>query len=670
MKESAKKCHSLFNRGNTSGRDSWRASSERGYSFFLGNQLTKDEYNELKEKKMPTFIVNKMTPQIELMVYFLTARSPRWQAVGFDGTDSEVAHLHAKVAQYIWKISNGGTLFAQVVRDSLTKSIGYVSVGIDPNKDNGMGEVVLDTLEPWDVYVDPASRNPFFTDASWILVSKEKTMESVLLDFPELTKDKIRKNAGLEASDSMRVDFETPTPQHTYDVDEKPNAEGEDNEIVRYYELYERTRERYYNVFYKKADKEGAKVVNRVVTEKEYKKLSQLDEFKKRLVDSVDFYKDKWVRTRIIGELEIENKTKLPGNSCPIIPLCYRHTGNPFPMSAAMDLVGKQEEINKSHQIMIHHANLSSVPRYMAEEGSISDPKEFEKKQSTPGSVSTYNPDSQGNPPTQIHPLPLNSAFYNISREGVNDMEYLSGMSGHMMGQGDYSGREPYRGLLAIDDFGTRRIRGFANNNINEFLNRVGTVCDEYARYLYSTEKTIQIVSPEDPESVEVFHLNKIGEEELTKFYDDASTNYDLTFVSGSTLLVNRWAELQEYMGLYEKGIIDSETVLYKTDLPNKKEIMKKISKLQQLSSQVEQLSQQLEELSSRNKTLEDQVVAAKLQTRIAKGEGEIKAEEEAFIAEMKQAIREAKQQGKNIEKSVNLKLREMEMDEKENKQE
>lgn len=666
----AQKCQALFNRNyGNQGRENWRRSSERGYAFFLGNQLTIEEFNELREKKMPTFTVNKMTPQIELMVYFLTARSPRWQAVGFDGTDTAVAQLHAKVAQYVWKISKGGTLMAQVARDTLTKSIGYIAVGIDPDLDNGLGEVVLETLEPWDVYVDPDSRDPFFQDASWILVSKEKTISQAVLDFPELSKEKLIKHASMGSEDNMKVDFESPTPMHTYDVDEHSDSEGDYEETIRYYELYEKKNHKFFNVYYRKIGEDGEPTLeNRIMPESDFKKLTKTEELKNNIIESLPFYKTKYERSKVIGDIEVETNRVLPGHSCPIIPLCYRHTGNPYPMSATMDMMGKQEEINKAHQIMIHHANLSSSPRYMAEEGAISNPKEWEKNAATPGSVSTYNPDSQGNPPTAVQPLPLNSAFYEISRLGVSDMEYLSGMSSHMMGQGDYSGREPYRGLLARDDFGTRRIRGFASNSLNEFLNHLGVVVDEYARFLYTTEKTMQIVSPDDPESVEIFHLNKIGEEELTKFYDDSKTNYDINFVSGSTLLVNRWAELEEYMELYKNGIIDSETVLYKTDLPNKKEIIKKIGTIQKLQGQAEQLSEQLEEISSMNDKLESQLVAAKIENKVIEGTANVQIEEEKMLAEIREAVREAKKQGKDVEKAVNLKLRELELENKEEK--
>ena len=55
----------------------------------------------------------------------------------------------------------------------------------------------------------------------------------------------------------------------------------------------------------------------------------------------------------------------LPGLEYPIVPIHYKWTGTPYPMSAVAPLVGKQQELNKAHQLMIHNASLGSSLRYL-----------------------------------------------------------------------------------------------------------------------------------------------------------------------------------------------------------------------------------------------------------------------------------------------------------------
>lgn len=659
----AEQIQNLFNNIRSSERNLWLLSSQKAFAFFLGNQLTKEEYDSLVERKMPTFIVNKMTPQIELMMFFLTAKTPRWQAVGVDGTDSEVADMHAKVAEYVWSISKGQTIFSQTVRDSLTKGVGYFHVSIDPDMDDGFGEVIIESIEPWDVYVDPHSRDPFFEDASYILISKTKTVEQIQMDFPELSRFDILKSSNVNDRDYLLQSFNAPAPVHSYDVEDGYSKDGSEVEYIRTFEFYEKKKIPYVNAIYKVS----GEIQNAIMPKKEWNKIKDSIP-SENIIEILEFNKKKVFKTFVIGSEVIENEIEMPSERYPIIPLCYRHTGNPYPLSAAMDLVGKQEEINKSHQIMIHHANLSSVPRWLAENGAITDKDEFRKHSSTPGAVLEYNPDTQGNPPTPVQPLPLNNAFYTITKEGVIDMEYISGMSAYMQGQGEMSGREPYRGLLARDDFGTRRIRGFATNVLNEFLTIVGKVVDDYATFLYRTQKTISITSPEDPEAVKIFTLNEIGKDDIAKFYDRTSTRYNIKFVAGSTLLVNRWAELEEYMELYRMGVIDRETLLYKTDLPNKKAIVKKTNQLEQLSSKVEQLSEQLEKMKKENEILERALINARITTKVAEAQADIESEKAKFIARLKIMLEEGKLTGKQLESEIRNFVRELELDVKESK--
>ena len=635
----------LYDNVKTSQRHKWQQSSERAFNFYLGNQLTVEEVEALKAKKMPTFILNKITPQIELMMYFLTARNPRWQAVGMDETDSEQAEIHAKMAQYVWKISNGQTQLQSCVRDSLTKSIGWMKVGIDPDLDDGLGEVVIETEDPWNILVDPHSRDPFFRDASYMMIFKDMTVERAAIEFPQFSESELMQMAQNDR-DLPINNWNSPVPFHSLDVDDEFNSKGEHNQFIKYYELYERRRIKYVNVF---ANIEN-NVVNYVMPEKDWKALAKREEtlpveeqaILPYVVEVIEFYKKKVFRTECLGYAITEKDTQMPGSNYPIVPLCYRHTGNPYPMSAAMDLVGKQEEINKSHQIMIHHANLSSAPRWLAEEGMVTDADSFEQKSSTPGAVLTYNPGSDGRAPTPVQPLPLNSAFYQIARDGVQDMEYISGMSHYMMGQGDRSGREPYRGLLAQDDFGTRRVRGFATNVLNEFLGIVGTVIDDFAKELYRTEKVINIANPDDPELIERQVVNQITEEGVTKFFNDRSTKYNIMFVGGSTLLVNRWAELEEMLNLYQQGIVDKTSVLMKTDIGNKKAIMQKMDELGQAMGQIQQLQEQIDTLEKNNEILERQVVNTRISAKVADANIDINAEKEAFISKLKEILRDA----------------------------
>ena len=139
-------------------------------------------------------------------------------------------------------------------------------------------------------------------------------------------------------------------------------------------------------------------------------------------------------------------------------------------MSACIPLIGKQQEINKAHQIMLHNANLASNLRWMYEEGSVPE-EEWEQYSSSPGALLKYR---QGfTPPTPVLPAPINNAFYTITQEGKADAEYISGVPSSMMGFTQEQS-ETYRGLLANDEFGTRRLKAWMGSIVEPCLEYLG----------------------------------------------------------------------------------------------------------------------------------------------------------------------------------------------------
>ena len=131
-------------------------------------------------------------------------------------------------------------------------------------------------------------------------------------------------------------------------------------------------------------------------------------------------------------------------------------------MSAVTPLKGKQREINKAHQIMIHHANLASNLRFKFINGEI-DEEYWEKYAASPLALLPYNAGYSNDGPTPINPQPLNNAFFSIEQDAKTDMEYIAGIQPPSMGISSGSD-ETYRGFLAQDEYGTRRVKAWVQN--------------------------------------------------------------------------------------------------------------------------------------------------------------------------------------------------------------
>ena len=701
----AQRVRELFRNVTSATRNQWEYINQKGFDFANDNQLSQAETNALEEQGMPTFTINRIMPVVEMLNFYATANTPRWQAVGADGSDSDIAAVFSDIADYVWYQSDGGTLYANAVNDAITKSIGYMMIDVDPDADNGMGEVVIKQPEPFDIYVDPKSRDMLFRDAAFIMTRKVLPTGHLKQLFPEF-KRKINAASSDESTEYQYTEKSTGVDQKDFsykDIDESESIDpetGENDKLMEYFEVFEKHKVPYVNVFYKvppkqavldqireqvavkmkelqeelavklleqdkqmkaaveaeqmlperyqlelqKAQKmmqqqleaaqqqymselqaEASKIENRVITEKEFNILLKDKLFESTMVDKVPFFKNRIKQVVVVGDKLLYSKYLPAGiTEYPIVPFHFKWTGTPYPISAVSPLIGKQRELNKAHQLMVHNASLGSSLRWMHEEGSI-DTDYWEQYSSSPGALLPIRPGAT--PPTPVQPAPLSNAFFSMVQEGKGDMEYLAGIYGAM--QGDVGTQhDTYRGMLAMDEYGTRRVKQWLKNSIEPSLKQLGIVVKEYTQTVYTAHKVFRVVQPsalqeEREVEINVPMYNDFGEA-IGKFKDYGASRFDIRIIAGSTLPVNRWAYLDELKQLLNLGVIDDIALLAETDIRNKEQIAKRKSLYSQLQGQVGSMEEKLKNANGTIETLERQIVQAGIKNKVMQANVEI----------------------------------------------
>jgi hypothetical protein len=381
---------------------------------------------------------------------------------------------------------------------------------------------------------------------------------------------------------------------------------------------------------------EASKIENKVVTEKEFNILMKDPQISKNIVDQVQFYSTRVKQTCLAGDKLLYEQV-LPDTitEYPLVPFHYKWTGTPYPISAVSPLIGKQQEINKAHQIMVHNASLGSSLRWMYEEGSI-DAEVWEKYASSPGALLPIRPGVER--PTPVIPAPLATAFYQIVQEGKNDMEYLAGIYSSMMGDSSQTG-ETYRGMLALDEYGTRRIKQWMSTSIEPALRQLGNMVLQFSQSTYSAYKRFRLIQPSAiqegrDQEINIPIYNDMGEA-IGKSMDIATLKYDVRVIQGSTLPINRWAYLEELKQLMQLGVVDDIAVLAETDIKNKENIVKRKSLYAQLSGQVEQLNEAVKDKEGTIETLERQLVQAGIKQKVMQADVEISKKKEEVKSQM-----------------------------------
>ena len=705
----AERVQRIFELSNGESRTQWEYVNQKGFDFSNDNQLTESERVSLEEQGMPTFTINRIMPVVEMLNFYATANKPRWQAVGTEGSDTDLAAVFSDLADYIWDLSDGSSLYANAINDSICKGVGYLQVDVNPDSDNGLGDLIIKQPEPFDIFIDPKSRDMLFRDAGYILIRKVLPKEHLKNLFPQHL-SKINKAASDRNSDISysEKNYELQKDFDYKDVSgsESVNADaGETDELLEYFELYEKIKIKFLNVFYQippepkvlaQINKEvEAKMMemgqemqvqmleqqqqmqqavqaekmlpqryelemkkatemmqnqlevaeqeirsnliqnatmtgNRIVSEEEFKILMKDKEFAKTVVEAVPFYGTRIKQITVVGNKTLYEMV-LPDNitEYPIVPFHFKWTGTPYPISAVSPLIGKQREINKAHQLLVHNASLGSSLRWMYEEGSV-DTDMWEQYSSSPGALLPIRPGAT--PPTPVQPAPLNSAFFQITQESKQDMEYLAGIYSSM--QGDTGAQhDTYRGLLALDEYGTRRIKRWMNNSLEPALKQLGTIVKQFSQSVYTAHKVFRIVQPSAIQEqreleINIPMYNDYGEA-IGKYMDYAAARFDVRIVAGSTLPVNRWAYLSELKELLQMGVVDDIAVLAETDIRNKDKIAKRKSIYAQLQGQMQQMEEAIKDKEGTIETLERQLVQAGIKGKVMQAEMEITKKKE-----------------------------------------
>jgi len=728
-KKRADEVRSLYKLANNWTRKQWEFINQKGFDFAHDEQLTQEERDSLEEQGMPTFTINRILPVVEMLNFYATANNPRWQAIGIEGSDADVAAVFGSLADYIWHLSDGSTLYSNAINDAICKSVGYMLLTVDPDRDDGMGEVVIQQPEPFDIFVDPKCRDMLLRDAAFVIIRKVLPRNHLIKLFPD-HKRKINAASSDESREnswSVRSSGDAAQELFAYNDDENAseaiNADGSEDTMIEFFEVYEKLKVPHMNVFYRmppspeqlqqmkqqvevkmkelqaemevqlleqqqqmeeavqmgemlperyelemqkaqemmtaqlqgaeqqymsELQNEVSKIENKVISEKEFKILMTDADFAKNVVGQMRFHAHRIQQTCVAGDKLLYEEV-LPENitDYPLVPLHYKWTGTPFPMSAVSPLIGKQREMNKSHQIMVHNASLGSSLRWMHEEGSI-DMDYWEKYSSSPGALLPIRPGAT--PPTAVPPAPLSNAFFTIVQEGKNDMEYLAGIYSSMQGDTQQQ-HETFRGMLALDEYGTRRIKQWMQHSIEPALRQLGKLVMQFSQAVYTANKRFRIVQPsaiqeQREQELNIPLYNDMGEA-IGKSMDYKAAKFDVHIVAGSTLPVNRWAYLEELKQLMQLGVVDDIAVLAETDLRNKEGIAKRKSMYAQMQGQLEQMDEEIKDQAGTIETLERQLVQAGIKTKVMQGTIEVEKNKQDANSSRQAALLETEAQQK-----------------------
>jgi hypothetical protein len=494
-----------------------------------------------------------------------------------------------------------------VVHDYSVSGLGYFYVYVDTESDFGRGDVKVTSVNPFRVYVDPASRDRYYADASSMLLSTILTKDQLLGLYPKLEEIIDSIDSSTDEEDYPASKKKNSSSSFTPDVVKDYDRGG--YEKYRVIERFSKIKVPYYRLFNKETQEE--KIVDLQSFEKVLAENSHLIE--SGLIEAVEVLQTRINHVATVGQVLLYEQV-LNTDTYPIIPVPNIWTNTPYPKSDVTKVKDSQRLINKLFSLTLSHAQASAGLKLLVPEGSVDDLGQLERDWANPNAVIEYNPEF--GEPHYPAPQPLASEFYGLISRVEFYIDLNFGISELM--QGFKSGApDTVRGTYLLQEMGESRGRSKLRD-IEGSLDILGRVAYNFAKGHYNFKKTFRIVQPNNDIS-EFTINNRLYDDktnELQTIDNDISLGqHDIRIVSGSTLPSNKMAEYNMYLDAYKLGLVDDVEVLKKSEIYDKEGVLKRKGAMNQMQGYIKQLEDQIKKLSGDLQTSEREAVSARKQT-------------------------------------------------------
>jgi len=555
------------------------------------------------------FVIDRVYAAVDKLKSLLTARPARFNSLGREDSDARMSKVWNTLLEYVWDISKGDVIFKQVVHDYAVCGLGYMYVYIDPESDYGRGEVMYKNVDPFRVYVDPASRDRFFQDASGIILSTFLTKQQLLDTYPQL--EEVIDDVQVGVNSLYGEDYPTSNLKNSNNVLTPAEAKNLDYQVNQKYQILDRfykVKAPYYRLFSTVDGKE------KIVNEETYQGALE-DEMTQRAIESGAIEVQEVMQTRIaqcssIGDILLFERV-LNTDIYPIIPFANIWTNTPYPKSDVNKVKDSQRLLNKLFSLTLSHAQSAAGLKLLIPEGSVDSVSQLEKDWANPNAVIEYNPEF--GEPHYPQPAPLTSEFYYLIDRVEKYIDLNFGIPELLQGFKDQA-PETVRGTMLLSEMGESRGKSKLRD-IESSLAQVGQVVYNLAKDHYKFKKTFRIVQPNNDQTEFTVNMKLYDDttNELVTIQNDLTLGqYDIRIISGSTLPSNKVAEYNMYLDAYKLGLVDDVEVLKKSEIFDKEGVLQRKSQMAQMQQYISQLENQVKKLSGDLQTSERETVGAR----------------------------------------------------------
>lgn len=601
--------------------------------YYIGNHYTPAELRQLKKRGQAPSVVNYCFSTVFTQMSIMGAKSPTFRTVPKDDNDVKFSKLLSDVLAHIYHISDGDMETRDAMENMLVFGRGHLHGYWDPYSDFGRGDIKFESVPVDEVYWDPKSRKRYGQDSEYVFRKKSIPQKVALKHYPQY---KNIINSARQADQDGSIMNPNPSIMGaTWGTGNIANPAKRTN--IDLIDAYGKRSEKVYSIF-----SEG-KLVERDLSMEEAMQKYQHYVQNGMKIDGVFEYIKESVEHHLMFGPYVAFSEVMPIPDYPIVPLINHFTGNMFPFGEVRQIRPLNDEINRMRSLRI--LNMASAPhnKVIYRRGVFTNEKNVETDLARPGTALAADSaaDDLKKDILTLNSNPIQNGNFEHEQATSHNVQQISGVYEMQQG-GSASAPETFRGILAFDEFGQRKMK-YKLKNVEHSIAHFGKVILRLAQERMTQEKALRIVQPEFNSEKEAMRYQKINVpilddygEVIGKFNDISKAEADVVVMGGSTMPTNRWAEQQAYREDYQMGLIDDIEYLKKANIYDREGLLERKSIYSQQKGQIDQLVQQVEELSKSLQKAEKDNKSLNADREIA-----------AIRAELKQVMTELKEREK-----------------------
>lgn len=163
----------------------WRDEAKEDYRFYYGKQWNEGTAAKLKELGRPVITDNRIMPLINLLSGY--QRVNRFESEFNPRTkgDIELCAVRKGLTKYIFDQCDFASEESQTFLDAIICGRGWLEATYEIDYGSLEGEVVVRRVSPFDMYVDPESKKPDYSDARFMIRAKWVDKEELKIIYPD-----------------------------------------------------------------------------------------------------------------------------------------------------------------------------------------------------------------------------------------------------------------------------------------------------------------------------------------------------------------------------------------------------------------------------------------------------------------------------------------------------